>query len=98
MRKSKTYYAAFTDWRNNPVNVIRGRKDPALSNAAGTSKWREDGAFLGVKSSRYWSSTHNNDTNDAWYMKLNGGDIYYNPKTKAYYVWPVRGDIDDLIL
>ena len=34
MSKSKTYYAAFTDYRNNRVNVVRGRLDPAVSHKA----------------------------------------------------------------
>jgi serine/threonine protein kinase len=67
---------------------------PALSNAAGTDKWKEGDAFSGVQSNHYWSSTSNaNGTPSAWRVNLNNGygNVNDGNKTNTEYVWPVRG-------
>jgi hypothetical protein len=67
-------------------------KSPAISNAAGTGKWRENDAFSGVQSFYYWSSTPDADNaNYAWRVYLNLGGASTSGKAYTYYVWPVRG-------
>jgi len=65
--------------------------NPALSNATGTSKWKEGDAFTDVQSSWswYWSSTQY-DTSSAWYVFLDGGNVDSVDKALAIYVWAVR--------
>ncbi|MCD4748770.1 MAG: DUF1566 domain-containing protein, partial [Thermoanaerobaculales bacterium] len=66
---------------------------PALSNAAGTSRWTEGDVFAGMQSSPpYWSSTSNAYyPSQAWYVYFNYGRVNSDEKTNAYYVWSVRG-------
>ena len=46
----------------------------------------------GVQSDNYWSSITNADnTDNAWNVNLNNGNVNNNTKVTAYYVWPVRG-------
>jgi hypothetical protein len=65
--------------------------NPALSNAAGTSKWTEGDAFNNVKPRYYWSSTEFN-TNVARSMSMLSGSVGYDFKDNIYYVWPVLSD------
>jgi len=40
----------------------------------------------------YWSSTtYANNTDNAWNVNLNDGNVNNNDKTNTNYVWPVRG-------
>ncbi len=68
--------------------------NPALSNDAGDGKWTSGAGstFTGVQSSYYWSSTtYAGNTNSAWSVNLNLGDVFFDNKTTgSYYVWPVR--------
>jgi len=49
---------------------------------------------LGVQSNNYWSSTTNaNNTDNAWNVNLNDGNVNNNDKTNTNYVWPVRGGV-----
>ena len=49
-------------------------------------------AFSGVQSNNYWSSTTNaNNTDNAWNVNLNNGNVNTNNKSNDNYVWPVRG-------
>ena len=72
--------------------VDRNFYSPALSNAAGTAKWTEGGAFSGVQTDYYWSSTtYADSTSNAWFVSLYNGSVNRHGKTYDLYVWPVRG-------
>jgi hypothetical protein len=63
---------------------------PALSNAAGTRKWRKGNAFLGVRR-WYWSSTtHADYPSVAWGVSIYHGKVSSNDKTFTHDVWAVR--------
>ena len=48
--------------------------------------------FSGVQSNNYWSSTTNaNNTDNAWNVNLNDGNVNNDNKDNNNYVWPVRG-------
>jgi len=88
----------YTDWRLPNVKELQSLIDfgyvfPALSNAAGTTKWSEGDAFSGVVSNFYWSSTtFAGSTSFAWFVYLSYGSVGYgNKASNTYYVWPVRG-------
>jgi len=66
--------------------------DPALSNAAGTEKWKEGDAFSDVQTYVYWSSTaFAHDTSRAWFVNINSGYVDDGYKIRTAYMWPVRG-------
>jgi serine/threonine protein kinase/archaellum component FlaC len=66
--------------------------NPVLSNAASAGKWAEGDAFLGVKSSWYWSSsTRANGAGDAWVVNIGYGSVHNFDETSTHYVWPVKG-------
>lgn len=45
----------------------------------------------GVQSSNYWSSTTNADnTDNAWNVNMNNGNVNTDNKTNTNHVWPVR--------
>jgi len=70
----------------------RRYKNPAISNAAGTSKWVKNEAFSGVQVSRYWSSSADvSSTTNAWYVYLSSGYVDSRDRASTIYVWPVRG-------
>ena len=49
-------------------------------------------SFAGVQSSNYWSSSTNADNSDnAWNVNFNNGNVNNDDKTNDNYVWPVRG-------
>ncbi|NJO16877.1 MAG: DUF1566 domain-containing protein [Thioploca sp.] len=85
------------DWRLPSINELRslihwGFYEPALSNAAGTSKWSENDPFTSVQSGYYWSvTTGASDASGAWSVGLSDGGVYNVDKTSTSYVWPVRG-------
>lgn len=72
---------------------------PATGSAAGGPPARAGGevdglvwGFSGVQSNNYWSSTSNADnTDNAWNLNLNDGNVNNDDKTNTNYVWPVRG-------
>jgi hypothetical protein len=84
------------DWRLPTKNEWKAMVDnrysyPALSNAAGTGKWKEGDAFSGVPSySWYWSSSERS-TSSAWGVNLGGGYVGSIGKAETFYVWAVRG-------
>ena len=46
----------------------------------------------GVQSNNYWSSTtYADNTDNAWNVNLNDGNVNNDSKTNTNYVWPVRG-------
>jgi len=73
--------------------VALGCTSPVLTNTPGTGCYSaRPQPFTGVQSNYYWSSTPGaSPTSYAWYVYLNGGDVYYYGKTGTIYVWPVRG-------
>ncbi|MDM8565139.1 DUF1566 domain-containing protein [Candidatus Halobeggiatoa sp. HSG11] len=82
------------DWRLPTKNEWETMVDkkynwPALSNAAGTDKWKERDIFSDVRSYSYWSSTPY-IMDDAWYVTLNYGNMNNVGKIHTRYVWPVR--------
>ena len=49
--------------------------------------------FVNVQSAYYWScTTHDVQTDDAWWVDMSIGDTWYYIKTSWYNVWPVRSD------
>jgi Protein of unknown function (DUF1566) len=77
--------------------VPRGRGSAAVGpgvvppRGAGRSG-RMRGAFSGVQSTFYWSSTTNADNPDnAWNVNLNDGNTDDDNKDNTNLVWPVRG-------
>jgi len=47
--------------------------------------------FSGVQSDLYWTSTsYENSTDHAWFVTLNAGRVYRDPKADLHYVLPVR--------
>ena len=86
------------DWHLPSVIELQGichygYYGPAISNAAGTARWIEGDAFLGVQTYYYWSSTNNaGNPNYAWSVFIGLGVVYANAKSaEVYHVWPVRG-------
>ena len=76
-----------TDWRLPNVKELQslidyGNLGPALPSGH---------PFTGV-ASHYWSSTTSAYfSDDAWYVYLSYGFVYYDSKGYSFYVWPVRG-------
>lgn len=87
------------DWHLASVNELQSLVDyeydaPSLSNAAGTGQWTEGDSFAGVQSDAYWSSASYADFPPyAWYVYLYDGNVSYNGKAGAFYVWPVRNGL-----
>ena len=83
-------------WRLPTINEWKAMlnkryRNPALSNAAGTGKWKEGNAFSDVHTNTHWSSTkHSNNTTDVWVAYVNNGRLKHRSKTYPRYVWPVR--------
>ena len=83
-------------WRLPTIKEWKAMRDrryrkPALSNAAGTGKWKEGNVFYGVHTNSHWSSTRRaNSTTHVWVVYLLDGRVNYRPKSYARYVWPVR--------
>lgn len=49
--------------------------------------------FLNVNASMYWtSSSLAGWPNNAWFINMMSGEIFYNSKNGPSYVWPVRGN------
>ena len=62
-----------------------------LFNGPDQVRSNQEGAFTGVQTSYYWSSTeHANDAGRAWRVYLSGGSVHTGAKSSTYYVWPVR--------
>jgi len=86
------------DWRLPNVKELQSLiyfafESPALSDEAGTAKWTSGHPFTNVKSDQpYWSSTTSaGNTDSAWFVDLNNGNVDIGEKSDDYYVWPVRG-------
>jgi hypothetical protein len=88
------------DWRLPTIREIMTLPvidffNPALSNAMGTSRWREGDAFLQVSTQYYWSSTGLNN-GSAWYMYLYNGSLGISDVSQRYSVWPVKGELSGI--
>ncbi len=56
-----------------------------------TADWLNAQGLRGVQAGHYWSSTtYAPLTNDAWYVNLSDGHLYWGNKSVSYYVLPVR--------
>lgn len=101
MNTATTKLCGYDDWRlPNKVElkslVNYGAVSPAnwLMYGRGNSGVPVcDGAcFANVQANYYWSSSTNaSDSNYAWRVNFNGGNVGAGRKTGTYYVWPVRG-------
>lgn len=69
--------------------VDKSYTSPALSNAAGTGKWTEGDAFVGVLSWYWSSSTPIDDGYTLWVVNLSDGSMNYGGG--EFPMWPVRG-------
>lgn len=81
--ESNTYHGK-TDWylpARAELNLLWLNQTAINANAAGN-----------FTTGGYWSSTEDNDTNDAWAQNLGGGGQNHDPKTNAYDVRCVRRD------
>jgi hypothetical protein len=81
--------AGYDDWRLANVNELE-----SLNNAeeASSAAWLNTQGFTDVQAAIYWTSTTNdNTTTNAWVVNMEAGwVIATNPKTFAFYLWPVR--------
>jgi serine/threonine protein kinase len=84
------------DWRLPTIEEWKAMVDtrykfPALSNAAGTSQWKEGDAFSGVSTfwGFYWSSTPEG-ISSVWRVRLRDGRVGSYGMTYTCYVWAVR--------
>jgi len=70
-----------------------------VAGGPGGIRWMQSGKVGGfnvsgvvVQLDYYWSSTTNaNNTDYAWNVNLNNGNVNNNTKVTTYYAWPVRG-------
>lgn len=82
------FSSGHTDWRLPSVPELFSLIDYSQYNPVLPS----DHPFTGVQSDRYWTgTTYASITDFAWCVSMGVGDVYYDTKTTAYYVWPVRG-------
>lgn len=84
------------NWRLPTLQELHSLLDfrffgPALSNAAGTDKWKENDAFSRVESAVYWTSTTYAGTPEGVYsVVLDVGHTFVDTKASTVRVWPVR--------
>ncbi len=65
--------------------------NPALVNRAGNGHWTDGDGFTGVQSRYYWSSTEY-DSGNAWLAGMDLGYMLLGNKDGNFYGWPVRSD------
>jgi hypothetical protein len=84
------------DWRLPTLQELHSLLDlrffgPALSNAAGTDRWKENDAFSGVESAVYWTSTTYAGASESVYsVVLDVGHTFVDSMKSTVRVWPVR--------
>ena len=65
--------------------------NPALPNTAGTGQWSDGDLFTNVHWDWYWSSSsYAYSADGAWGMFFHNGDVMFEYKVNANYVWCVR--------
>jgi hypothetical protein len=75
-------------WRVPNVRELESLVNAGQSNIAA---WLNSQGFSSVQSGHYWTATtYAPSTDDAWYVNLSDGHIYWGKKAVSYYVWPVR--------
>ena len=80
---------AFSTWK--PGIIIQAIIPSGLI-AGGSSNREKRKGKNGVQSSNYWTgSTNANNTDNAWNINLNNGNVNNNTKTNENFVWPVWG-------
>lgn len=88
--------SSYTDWRLPNIRELHSLIDfgwisPALSNTIGTGHWADDDPFTGYTPSYYWSSTtHANNTDNAWMVHFSHGNVQNTVKSTPQCVWCVR--------
>jgi len=89
-----------TDWRLPNVRELQslihyGFYNPALPNTAGTGQYSSGDPFLDVQwcsSCYYWSSTiRASNSNYAWGVDMQTGEVVIELRANTWDVWPVRG-------
>jgi hypothetical protein len=82
-------HATYDDWRLPNVNELE-----SLINAeqASSAAWLNAQGFTDVQAGTYWTSTtYGNNPLNAWVVNMEDGYVVAsNPKTFAFYLWPVR--------
>ena len=83
---------AIVDWRLPDIKEFQSLLTPPKRLTFSD----DESLFPNVMNDDYWSSSlyydfGNPDTEQAWYIHLNSGDINIKNKNK-HYVWPVRGN------
>ena len=82
-------YGGYSDWRLPNVREIASLVDLSKNNPC----LPEGHPFSAVQASpsRYWlSSSYAYNSDDAWFVGMNSGRVYYHVKASSFYVWPVR--------
>ncbi|MEI6153557.1 MAG: DUF1566 domain-containing protein, partial [Deltaproteobacteria bacterium] len=77
-----------SDWRLPNINELESLVNVSQSNP---NTWLNTQGFTGVRTGIYWSSTTDAfNTGYAWDVDMWIGNLGYDVKTNAFYVWPVR--------
>lgn len=75
-------------WRLPNVKELESLVNAGRLNMAA---WLNTQGFRGVQAAHYWSSTtYAPATEDAWYVNMSDGHLYWSHKANDYYVWPVH--------
>lgn len=65
---------------------------PALSNAAGDGKWKQDNPFIDANPLSAWSSTEFDDV-EAYFLEVGTGEVIVDSKAVSFNdTWPVRSE------
>jgi hypothetical protein len=82
-------YLGHNDWRLPNLNEMESL---IHAGQADSSAWLISQSISNVAMDYYWSSTgHGGSPNQAWAITLQQGEVSYEAKDDANYVWPVRG-------